>query len=243
MIAINEIFGPTIQGEGKSAGRAVVFIRLALCNLKCVWCDTPYTWNWNTTNQKGLSLPVFSKEDELHRMSIEEILAKVKTYSNEQTDAIVISGGEPLLQQKQLLPMLVKLKQLGYWIEVETNGTIVPLKGFLETINQINCSPKLQNSGNPLEKRRKLLGFQHLAQLPITNFKFVISCESDIEETLTIVKYLRNYGNPEIRLMPLSQTKVELLSRESLVKDLCDKHNFIYCTRLSILKSGTKRGV
>ena len=49
---VNEIFGPTIQGEGKSAGMQAMFLRTSLCNLACDWCDTPQTWNWKGTKFK-----------------------------------------------------------------------------------------------------------------------------------------------------------------------------------------------
>ena len=74
---INEIFGPTIQGEGKSAGRRVIFIRLSMCNLHCSWCDTPYTWNWEGTN---FSHPLkFNRELETHEMTVSEIVQEVKS--------------------------------------------------------------------------------------------------------------------------------------------------------------------
>ncbi len=240
MLKINEIFGPTIQGEGKSAGKPVIFLRLALCNLRCVWCDTPYTWNWFGSKHKQLKQ--FNRSLEVHEMNTSDVVNEITSLAG-NIRLLIISGGEPLLQQEKLIPVIQSLKDLGWSIEVETNGTIIPTKKFFELVDQINCSPKLENSDNAREKRGCPFTIKALTLSNMTNFKFVVSSKDDIEEILIIVNYIRDFGNPEIRLMPLSQTKEELLSRESMVKDLCKKHNFIYCTRLSILKSGTKRRV
>jgi len=87
MLKVNEIFGPTIQGEGKSSGMPCAFLRLSLCNLHCIWCDTPYTWNWKGT---PFSHPEkFDQEKEIHIMSNEEILETLKTIDVKN---LVISG-------------------------------------------------------------------------------------------------------------------------------------------------------
>ena len=141
------------------------------------------------------------------------------------------------------MPLFQSLKETGWLIEVETNGTVYPSKELIEVVDQFNCSPKLENSGNSKKLRAKPFTLIQLISSLKVNFKFVVGTQEDIKEILIVVGFIRDYGNPEIRLMPLSQTKKELLKREPMVKDLCTKHNFIYCTRLSILISGTKRGV
>lgn len=241
MIKVNEIFGPTVQGEGKNAGKPVVFLRLSQCNLHCIWCDTPHTWNWEGTK---FAHPVkFVKEKEEHPTSIDDVLLSILNKSEGRIESLVISGGEPLLQQKELIELIQALKAVGWFVEVETNGTVPLRLEFADLIDQINCSPKLANSLDPesLRIRKKTLG--QLAANPKVNFKFVVASEEDIPEILSIVELLRQHGNPEIRLMPLCQTREELEMREPLVKELSAKHNFIYCTRLSILMSGTKRGI
>ena len=97
-----EIFR-SIQGEGRSQGFPSVFIRLAGCNLDCAWCDTRY-----------------AREGGTH-MSCNEILNTISTIPGNR---LCITGGEPLLQSEQLLPLLERLQKKGYRIEIETNGTI-----------------------------------------------------------------------------------------------------------------------
>jgi len=241
MLKVNEIFGPTIQGEGKNAGKPVVFLRLSQCNLHCIWCDTPHTWNWEGTK---FAHPIkFVQTEEEHLMSVDDVFLKVLEKSGGEIESLVISGGEPLLQQKELTDLLRVLKSIGWFVEVETNGTVPLRPEFAILIDQINCSPKLANSLDPESLRIKKKTLEQLASNSKVNFKFVVSDEGDVPEILSIVELLRQSGTPEIRLMPLCQTREELEMRELLVKELAQKHNFIYCTRLSILMSGTKRGV
>jgi len=241
ILAVNEIFGPTVQGEGKSAGKPVVFLRLSLCNLSCIWCDTPHTWNW--TGSKFKHPEKFDKSKEVHKMSIMEVIEQIKSKTDGTIKSLVISGGEPLLQQPALIELLKILKAEGWWAEVETNGTMAPITDFVQLIDQINCSPKLANSEDSLGRRFKPLALESLARCSKVNFKFVISKEEDMMDVIDYVDFIRCFGNPEIRLMPLCITKEELESREQMVKELCSKYDFIYTTRLSILMAGNERGV
>ena len=134
MLYVSECFGPTEQGEGKTAGKEVMFLRLAYCNLKCVFCDTPYTWQAKLL------------KTEVHKMTIEDVITKLQ--NRKVIKSIVISGGEPLLQQKELISLCKWLRSTNWWIEIETNGTILPNKELVNLVNQFNCSPKLSNSGN-----------------------------------------------------------------------------------------------
>lgn len=223
---VNEIFGPTFQGEGKSAGKEVMFLRLAFCNLQCKWCDTTYAWNWKKFNMK----------DEVKEMTVEEIVKKL----GQTTKALVISGGEPLLQQNSLARLCSVLKNQGYWIETETNGTIKPTDEFIGLIDQFNVSPKLSNSGNKLEKREKPEVLKRFAQLDKTTWKFVVTRESDMYEITEMVK---KYEMKNIWLMPEGKTAREQLEKDIMVKILCQNFGFNFSPRLQVLKWGQKRGI
>ena len=232
---INEIFGPTIQGEGKSAGRRVIFIRLSMCNLHCSWCDTPYTWNWEGTN---FSHPLkFNRELETHEMTVSEIVQEVKSLG---VKSVVISGGEPLLQQKELIVLVSVLRALGYWTEIETNGTMTVMRDFVKVIDQINCSPKLENSGNELKLRRRPEALKSLVNSGKANFKFVVTCDADIEEILDLVN---TFEMKEVYLMPEGITKEQLAKHEDVVKVLCEKYGFSFSPRIHITELGGGRGV
>lgn len=232
---VSEIFGPTVQGEGRSAGMPCAFLRLALCNLHCIWCDTPHTWNWVGTTfahpQK------FVKKDEVHEMSEDEIIARLDAIGEK---ALVISGGEPLLQHRQLTSLVRRLKEKGYWVEVETNGTVFPNQELIDLLDQINCSPKLSNSGDTQDLRERPDVLHSLSACSKVNFKFVIVDPQDMEEVLELV---RKYQFKEVRLMPEARTKEELLEKGLWVRQLCGQHGFIFCTRLSVMMSDSDRGV
>lgn len=100
----------TIQGEGKHSGRAAYFIRLAGCDVGCVWCDVKESWN----------------QDEHPLISIESILSKVEKSA---TDFVVITGGEPALYD--LTTLIEKLHQKNLEVAIETSGCY-PLKGHID---------------------------------------------------------------------------------------------------------------
>lgn len=238
-IVVNEIYGPVKQGEGKSAGRNVMFLRTAGCNLRCNFCDSAFTWNWKGT--KFQHPDKFDPKLEMHPMTNEEILTKLRELGP-AIRSIVISGGEPMLQQESLIELMRTLKQDNYLIEVETNGTRAPLKEFSELVDQINCSPKLSNSGpdNPKQLRIRNEALVALAENPKTNFKFVISDDKDIPEILDLVN---TYKMKEVYLMPEGRTREEQLARQDQVERLCKQYGFNFSPRLQVLEFGDKRGV
>lgn len=241
MLDVNEIFGPTIQGEGRSIGKEVLFLRLSKCNLACIWCDTPYTWNWIGT---PFSHPEkFDRTKEAYSMKVADVLIRLNRLSEKMNQpALVISGGEPILQQDSLIDLLRLLKRRNWWIEIETNGTIVPSDKLLMLIDQINCSPKLENSGldNRLAMRIRPEALRKIANSTKSIFKFVVSSENDIQEILHLVK---DYGMISVYLMPEGRTKLEQEQNQQKIKELSQVYGFHFSQRLHVLQWDTKRGV
>ena len=134
-----EIFH-SLQGEGHSIGTPTVFLRLAHCNLTCSWCDTKYTWDWANYDPKRevLTLPV------------DEIEERILGYG---CPHLVITGGEPMMQQEALAPLALSLNERGFHVEVETNGTLAPNAEMANAVSQWNVSPKLTNSGVAPDRR------------------------------------------------------------------------------------------
>jgi len=161
----------TIQGEGESIGKPAVFLRLNLCNLECGWCDTKYTWDRT------------SKEfwTEGQDWSYEKTLLELSRYP---TKRLVITGGEPMIQQERISKFIGLIP--AWEVEIETNGTIAPIAG-LATRCQFNVSPKLKNSGNKEQSRLKPEVLQAYNALPKTTFKFVAQSVDDIREIDAII--------------------------------------------------------
>lgn len=239
MLKVNEIFGPTIQGEGKSAGKDVVFLRLSGCNLACVWCDTPYTWNWlNTPFQHP---DKFDKAKEETKGSTDQVRDQLLAVGSD-VKALVVSGGEPMLQQKQLLPLLRQLKEKGWWLEMETNGTVVPTDEILQVLDLVNCSPKLVNSGpdNRPTMREKPEALTKLAGSSKTSFKFVVVDQRDIPEIFQLVT---KYNMQNVYLMPEGRTKAEQEKHQAAVELMAKTNGFNFSPRLHVLKWDNKRAV
>jgi organic radical activating enzyme len=240
-----EIFH-SIQGEGKNMGQPSVFIRTSLCNLHCIWCDTDYTWNWENTRFKhhNDSKPGYKKykmEEMIHEASMEEI---VNIVEETKCKNIVLTGGEPLMQQKELseLMSLFNSRSGGYYFEIETNGTLVPTDAFDALVHQYNVSPKLSNSNNSQKLREKPIALSFLARSAKSNFKFVISEEKDLDEVLELIDRY-NISPKSVYLMPEGTTPEQLKQRQLWLLEVCKKYNFKYTDRLHIRIFGDKRGV
>ena len=223
---VNEIF-KSIQGEGPNFGKPAIFLRTAQCNLKCTWCDTKYTWDWENYD--------FTKE--VKEMPIDEIKKKILDL---EIKHLVITGGEPLLQQDDLADLLSFLKP-DFYVEIETNCTILPNKMLTDLVDQWNVSPKTQNSGNPLELYENNECYYFFANQENCFFKYVVENESDIPE---IKKFVTKYNIPETRvqLMTQASTKEEINIREKSISELAKLHNFSFSPRLHVAMWGSQRG-
>jgi 7-carboxy-7-deazaguanine synthase len=230
---VSEIFGPTIQGEGISQGLPVVFLRLGLCNLDCGWCDTPYTWDW--TGRNGIA---YDKGKELHRATISDVVNGLEALTSYPC-RLVVSGGEPFIQQRRL-SLLVK-RWSPRPVEIETNGTITPSEEF-ESV-QINCSPKLSNSGIDWERRIVPEALERIVGMNST-FKFVVSgASSDLQEIAELNDSVLKVDPSRIYLMPEGITQEAITERLPLVMAQAVEHGYGVSPRLHVLAYGDRRGV
>ena len=223
---ISEIFS-SIQGEGIHAGKPSVFLRTALCNLKCEWCDTKYTWDWDNYD--------YSKE--VHEIPIEKVIEKIKEFEPKH---IVITGGEPLIQQNDIALLLSKLGD-DYFVEVETDCTIIPDSVMLEHVNHWNVSPKTSNSENFREAREIPQCYDFFVKLENSVFKFVIEKESDLVE---IDELITKYSIPKnkILLMPQASTKDELNLKKEEIEKIAMANGLLFSSRLQVERWGNQRG-
>tara|TARA_B110000438_G_scaffold106102_1_gene104400 strand:- start:59 stop:748 length:690 start_codon:yes stop_codon:yes gene_type:complete len=223
---VNEIF-KSIQGEGPNFGKPAIFLRTAQCNLKCTWCDTKYTWDWEN----------YDFQNEVKEMTIDEIKGSILDL---EIKHLVITGGEPLLQQDDLADLLSFLKP-DFYVEIETNCTILPNKMLTDLVDQWNVSPKTENSGNSLELYENNECYYFFANQENCFFKYVVENETDIPE---IKKFIAKYKIPEkrVQLMTQASTKEEIYMREKSISKLAKSHNFAFSPRLHVAMWGSQRG-
>lgn len=236
----------TIQGEGKNMGLPSVFVRTSLCNLHCIWCDTDYTWNWSGTrfehhNDARPGYRKFDKKEWTVSLPVEEVATLVAAFPCKH---LVLTGGEPLLQQEALgrLMQLLRDRDPDYTFEVETNGTLVPEGAFEQLVGQYNVSPKLANSNNSRSLREKPAAYYFFAQSPKSNFKFVISEKEDLTETLDLIDRYRIPAT-KVWLMPEGASRTALTRRRKWLAEVCKSFGFRYTDRLHVQIWGGKKGV
>ena len=236
----------SIQGEGKNIGRPSIFIRLSLCNLYCNWCDTDYTWNWEGTphphqNDQNPAYKKYQKELFMMELSNKEIIRQIDSFNCKN---LVITGGEPLMQQKELISLLNALKETDktYHIEFETNGTTTPSKGLDIQTDQYNVSLKLSNSKVKEKDRLNEQAVTFFAQSPKANFKFVVDRENDLHEILALIKQY-NISPEQVYLMPQGTNPEILRQKQQWLIELCKQYGFNFTDRLHIHIYGNKRGV
>lgn len=240
-----EIFH-SIQGEGKSIGVPSVFVRTSGCNLYCIWCDTDYTWNWVGTkfthvNDSTPGYQKFEKKDWEAICGVGEAAQLVAAFN---CPNVILTGGEPLLQQPMLAELMAVLreKQPGFRFETETNGTVLPTPAFDKAIDQYNVSPKLANSNNPVRLREKPEALHFFAQSEKANFKFVLATADDLAEVLALQKRY-NIPAEKIWLMPEGTTPARLANSREWLVEICKEHNFRFSDRLHVQIWGSKKGV
>ncbi len=146
-----------------------------------------------------------------------------------------------MMQQDILAPLALSLKERGFYIEVETNGTLAPNKDMAHAVSQWNVSPKLGNSGVDAAKQEVTGSLTAFATSEKAYFKFVLSQPADVEEVLTLVD-LYEIQQQRVILMPQGTTRKAIEEGSQWVADLCTKHGFRFSSRMHILLWGDKRG-
>lgn len=216
----------TLQGEGQSIGNPAVFLRLHFCNLHCSWCDTKYTWDKKGKEfwQEG--------EDWNFQRTLEEV-------SNYPAKRLVITGGEPMLQQGRIAEFMGLIPD--WEIEVETNGTIEPLPLLIQRC-QFNVSPKLENSDNSLKLRYKPDVLKVFNGLPKTTFKFVVQSEKDLAEIDQIVSGCE-LDPSKIIIMPEGTTQEDIRDHALSVSEQVKQRGWRLLPRLQVMLWGEKRRI
>ena len=225
---IAEIF-LSIQGEGRLTGVESVFVRTSGCNLRCWFCDTPYT-SWSPEGDD---------------LSQEEILAEIEHRNSKH---VVLTGGEPMLFS-ELVPLAAELRRRGHHITIETAGTLyLPVACDLMSI-----SPKLANS-TPSADEHPQWAARHQRSRHVPDvirrltteydhqLKFVVDTPSDLDELNLYLTQFPNVVRERVLLMPQGIETHELESRTLWLRPYCEENGFVFCPRKHIEWYGPVRG-
>jgi 7-carboxy-7-deazaguanine synthase len=222
-LRIAEIFY-SIQGEGSLVGVPSVFVRTSGCNLRCSWCDTPYT-SWHP---EGDEWP------------LDRIVDAVNAYAARH---VVVTGGEPMIA-REIVELTARLHELGRHITIETAGTVfAPVACDLMSI-----SPKLANSTpagdwaqrhdrlriQPETLRRLMAAYEH-------QLKFVIATPEDLGEVRELLRVLGADAGKVI-LMPEGVDAAVLRERGVWLAEICKREGFRFSPRLHVELYGNRRG-
>lgn len=215
----------SLQGEGALVGVPSVFIRTTGCNLRCAWCDTPYT-SW---------------QPEGVEMDLDRILDEVRAHPARH---VVVTGGEPMIAP-EIVPLTERLGALGLHVTVETAGTVFqPVFCDLMSI-----SPKLANSvpGDRWAAQHDRLRIQPsvlrdlMSRYPY-QLKFVVERPDDLDEIRALLEDLRA-GIDRVVLMPEGTDPDCLRERSRWLAEICKEEGFRFSPRLHVDLWGNRRGV
>ena len=254
MLEVNEIFGPTIQGEGKLVGNLSIFIRFGKCNFKCVGfnveyetpsgvkkcaCDSYYAVDMEFKNSWK------SYENYLDIVNEVDKLLENCNYKN-RVD-IVITGGEPLFYWNNLeFQNLIKhYINKNHKLTIETNASLnIDFKEEYQKKIIFSLSVKLSNSLEPLKKRvNKSTLTKILKNTKESYLKFVIGNDFLENAIVEIEDILKNIPQCEVYLMPLGDSSEAIDINSEKVVNLAIKYGFKYSDRLHIRIWNNKRGV
>jgi 7-carboxy-7-deazaguanine synthase len=226
-LRIAEVFH-SIQGEGGLVGMPSFFIRTTGCNLRCEWCDTPYTsWKpegtWWTIDDLVRAVPAAARY-------------------------VVVTGGEPMLWEN--LPRLTaELRATGRHVTIETAGTL-----FRELdCDLMSISPKLASSdpgphrpagvrAEHASRRIDVAALTRLVTSYAVHLQFVVATPEDLPEIDELLMSLPPIPAETVLLMPLGTRIDEIAARGRWIAELCKARGWRYTPRLHVDLYGNTRG-
>ncbi len=158
-LLLHEIYR-SVQGESAFAGLPCVFVRTAVCDLRCVWCDTPHAFNQGSV------------------WTMDDVLAKVARF---ETKVVEVTGGEPLVQA-EVLPLLSRLADAGHTVLLETSGgrAVAEVDRRVHIIMDLKCPDSGECDSNLWQN------LDHLK--PADEIKFVIASKRDFDWAVDIIR-------------------------------------------------------
>lgn len=227
LIPINEIFGPTIQGEGIMIGSPTVFVRTQGCDMNCSWCDTKY------------ALPRISPD--MSKMTVEEVVDAVDDI-RQGVEWVTLSGGNPVLHD---LGLLVRgFHEADMSVALETQGTIY--RTWVEECDLITVSPKAPSSGSTFTESMSH-NLDRFMSLDFAALKIVVANDEDLDFVRSLK---RKYEYAPMCVQPCNEVGVDTIETlldklkwltEKVVNDE-ELGNVVILPQLHVLMYGNQRG-
>ena len=221
VLVVVDIVGPTVLGQGTAAGRRCSLIRLGGCNLSCSWCDTPFAWD-------------STRYDLARHLSQWPASQVAATALSCDPALVVVSGGEPLLQQRSAgWPVLLRSLS-GVEVGLETNGTIAPSEETMHGVSWVTVSPKLAHAGDPSWERIKgdvLLTWGRLAYSHDVEFLFVVRDSTDVA-TINTLAMVHGLPSSRVWVSPEGTTSATVVTRLHEVADAALEAGFNVAPRI-----------
>jgi 7-carboxy-7-deazaguanine synthase len=223
---IAEVFH-SIQGEGRLTGVPSVFVRTSGCNLRCWFCDTPYT-SWNPEGDER---------------SVDSLVEEATAFDCEH---VVITGGEPMLV-KDVAELAGRLKDEGKHITIETAGTVdldVPADLMSISPKRANSTPQAETGWAERHEARRHRPdvIRRLTTEYDYQLKFVVDRPEDIEDVAEYLDEFPHIDPTKVYLMPQAIDREPHAEKCGWLGEAAEKHGWKLCRRLHIELFGNKRG-
>lgn len=228
---IAEVYS-SIQGEGQFAGTPSVFVRTTGCNLRCWFCDTPFT-SWSPEGPQ---------------VSVVDLVQQVMSFGVQH---VVLTGGEPMLQP-DCVALCEQLLAAGHFVTIETAGTVFrPAPASLMSISPklANSSPARIGSAEAVrwqrrheQTRSKPDVISQLIKSSEYQIKFVVDQPSDLNEIAEYLAAWPQIPGERVWLMPQARTRDELEARSQWLETEAGRLGYRFSSRWQIAQFGNQRG-
>jgi 7-carboxy-7-deazaguanine synthase len=209
-IPISEIYGPVVQGEGAISGHISYFLRTALCDYECSWCDSMHAVDAKLVKKHAKYMTQEEIIEEIHKLTDEQPVGQWCT----------ITGGNPLIWDLTKVVLALSLDDMK--INVETNGNFNPQ--WLQYVDLITCSPKPPSSGMHKKNKLEIIDEYHQKHHKKLVLKIVVFDNHDLNFAL---EFKLRYPKTPLYLLTGTPTAAICPEQQQIVKSVLDRYKWL----------------